>query len=390
MKKRLAIITTHPIQYNAPLFALIAERGNIEVHVFYTWGDTVLQNKYDPGFATEIKWDIPLLNGYSYSFLENRAARKGSDHFWGIDNPGIIDKILAYKPTALLVYGWSFKSHLRVMRYFKGRLPVLFRGDSTLIDSSRKVKDRVRMIFLKWVYRHINKALYTGKNNYDYYRAAGLCGDQLAFVPHVVDNMRFSHQPAELSKGFRNFREEFGIKATDFVFLFSGKMEPKKSPDLLVSAFCEAGFDETVHLVLVGDGPMGKGLKEKYSLHKKIHFGGFINQSRMPEVYKSSDLLVLPSGGPGETWGLAVNEAMACGKPVIVSDHCGCAVDLVKHGINGFVFCAGEKNDLMEKMKKAVNGRKNILEMGHASLEIIEGFSMERAAAGLEQVVMNI
>ena len=69
--KRLAIVTTHPIQYNAPLFKLIQERGNIQIKVFYTWGKTALKNKFDPGFGKYISWDIPLLDGYEYSFEKN-------------------------------------------------------------------------------------------------------------------------------------------------------------------------------------------------------------------------------------------------------------------------------------------------------------------------------
>ena len=74
----------------------------------------------------------------------------------------------------------------------------------------------------------------------------------------------------------------------------------------------------------------------------------------MPSVYKSADVFVLPSGGPGETWGLAVNEAMAAGKPVLVSDKCGCAPDLVDDGVNGFVFKNGQVDDLKDKLERMV------------------------------------
>ena len=165
--KRLAIITTHPIQYNAPLFELLAERNKIDIKVFYTWGKTVLEQKYDPGFGKVIKWDIPLLQGYDYEFLENISADKGSHHFKGIDNPDIIDSIKKYEPDAVLIYGWAFKSHLKVLRYFKNKIPVLFRGDSTLLDKKSWVSSLKRNLFLRWVYRHIDFALYVGKNNYD-------------------------------------------------------------------------------------------------------------------------------------------------------------------------------------------------------------------------------
>src|SRR3982751_16917 len=98
---------------------MLEQRGNIALKVFYTWGKTVLQTKYDPGFNKEIKWDIPLLEGYDYEFLENVAKEKGSHHYRGIVNPGIIRKIVEFQPDALLVFGWKFHSHLKVIRHFK-------------------------------------------------------------------------------------------------------------------------------------------------------------------------------------------------------------------------------------------------------------------------------
>src|SRR4051812_32141110 len=102
--KKLAIVTTHPIQYNAPLFALLQSRKNISIKVFYTWGDTVKQKKYDPGFNKSIEWDIPLLDGYDHCFPENTARDPGSHHFNGIQNPGLIDDIEAWDANAVLVY----------------------------------------------------------------------------------------------------------------------------------------------------------------------------------------------------------------------------------------------------------------------------------------------
>ena len=168
MKKRLAIITTHPIQYHAPLFELLAKRGVVDICVFYTWGATVMDNKYDPGFNKDISWDIDLLNGYNFIFLENSAHDIGSHHFNGIINKDIISVIKDFKPDALLVFGWSFNSHLKAIRYFFRKLPIYFRGDSTLLDHQGYFRKYFRMVFLKWVYRHIDKAFYVGKRNYDY------------------------------------------------------------------------------------------------------------------------------------------------------------------------------------------------------------------------------
>ena len=154
--KRLAIITTHPIQYYAPLFRLLSERKNIDVKVFYTWGEQSKDKIFDPGFGKVREWDIPLLEGYKYEFITNISTIPGSHHFWGINNPNLIQKINHWNANAVLVIGWNFKSHLRAMIYFKGKIPVLFRGDSTLLDeekgfSIKKIKCSKYVLKIKYL-----------------------------------------------------------------------------------------------------------------------------------------------------------------------------------------------------------------------------------------------
>ena len=384
--KRLAIITTHPVQYNAPLFALLQKRQEIDIKVFYTWGESVLAQKYDPGFEKVVEWDIPLLEGYPYEFLENVAPDKGSHHFFGIDNPSIIEAIEKFKPDALLVYGWAFKSHLKAMRYFKNKIPVLFRGDSTLLDTAPFFKTAARRLLLKWIYRHIDFALYTGKNNYDYFRKAGLKTQQLIFAPHAVDNDRFQSLTIEDKAYADCLRRKFNILPGDLVFLFAGKMEPKKDPGILLQAFVESGFSKNVHLVMVGSGVLLEGLQERYSVSPNIHFAGFQNQRQMPAVYQVADVFVLPSKGPGETWGLSVNEAMANGKAIIASDKCGCAADLVHPGKNGYIFKAGDLHELKEVLKKIVENRGHLETMKEASGKIINDYTLTKVAQAIEGV----
>ncbi len=130
---KLAIVTTHPIQYYAPLFKMLHERGVVQIKVFYTWSQSQQGSKFDPGFGKNIEWDIPLLAGYNYTFVDNISSRPGTHHFKGIVNPTLNDEIEQWKPDVLLVMGWSFHSHLKSIRYFYKKIPVLFRGDSTLL-----------------------------------------------------------------------------------------------------------------------------------------------------------------------------------------------------------------------------------------------------------------
>src|SRR5262245_4022749 len=132
---KLAIVSTHAIQYNAPVFRQLAQSTLIEPKVFYTWSQTADGGFFDTEFGAKVQWDVPLLDGYEYEFVPNLASRPGPHGFFGFDNPTLVDAITRWSPDALLVYGWNNRTHLRTLRHFKGRLPVLFRGDSTLLDA---------------------------------------------------------------------------------------------------------------------------------------------------------------------------------------------------------------------------------------------------------------
>lgn len=379
--KRLAIITSHPIQYNAPLFKLLASHPEVDVKVFYTLGLSY-ETMQDKGFGKAIRWDIPLLEGYSYEFLENVSNNPGTFHFKGIINPKIVDRISNFKPSAILVYGWSFASHLKVLRYFKNKVPVFFRGDSTLLDQQKGLRLIARRLLLKWVYSFIDKAFYVGFNNKHYFLKHGVKEEKLVFAPHAVDNNRFGNG-AEYLEESKLIRTAMGIPELHTVFLFSGKFEKKKSPLLLIKAFKKLR-QKQVSLVFVGNGELENLLKAEAEGESNIHFLPFQNQTRMPAVYRSADVFVLPSGGPGETWGLSVNEAMACGLGIIVSDKVGCAADLVRENSNGYIFDAEDQESLLEKLSLCASKSKaELISMGNASKEIIKDWNFDTIGAAI-------
>jgi glycosyltransferase involved in cell wall biosynthesis len=389
-KGKLAIITSHPIQYNAPFFRLLAERNRILVKVFYTWGASVGDKKYDPGFNKVVQWDIPLLSGYEYEFLENTSPDGGTHHFRGILNPDIVERVDTFDPDAILIFGWAFQSHLKVLRHYRKKKLILFRGDSTLLDKPSFLKGQVRLLFLKWVYRHIDYALFVGKNNLEYFKMLGLRDAQLVSAPHAIDIQRFSEMGKLKQEEALDLRKSVGIGLNDMVFLFAGKLERKKSVDTLLAAFVKSGLFKASHLVVVGNGILENELKELYDKFDAIHFMDFQNQSQMPIIYRMADVFVLPSEGPGETWGLSVNEAMACGLPVLVSNRCGCAIDLVWYGKNGYIFNAGDMNDLCEKLEMLlILGKAGLKKMGACSREKIEGFSFEKICEAIEGILSN-
>ncbi|MGC1632621.1 MAG: glycosyltransferase family 4 protein, partial [Gelidibacter sp.] len=342
----------------------------------------------DKTFGKQITWDIPLLEGYEFSFVPNVAKKPGVHHFQGIDCPELIDQIKAYAPNAVLVFGWNFKSHLKTLRHFHGKIPVWFRGDSTLLNETGGVKTKLRRLVLSWVYQFVDKALYVGEENKLYFLRHGLKANELVFVPHAIDNERFSD---DIEKNYevtaQQWRAELGIPTSAIVLLYAGKFEPNKQLEFLIDAVIEVNKqrEDKIILMLVGNGPLENELKSKVKAYDFVFFKPFQNQTQMPIVYRLGNVFCLPS--ISETWGLAINEAMACSRPVIVSDRVGCSKDLIIEDTNGWIFDYRSGNELIQILKSLEFNDLN--SKGKVASRLIQQWSFDTIAASIEKALEN-
>jgi glycosyltransferase involved in cell wall biosynthesis len=383
--KKLAIISSHPIQYNSPLFATMAEKGEFELRVFYTWGEDAIKPKYDPDFGKVIEWDIPLLKGYSYQIMKNVAKQPGSHHFFGIANPHLIHKIEEWGADVVWIWGWSFKSHLKALRYFHRKISVWFRGDSTLLDVSRGItlKSLLRGVLLKWIYSHVDKAFFVGEDNKRYFLKFGLQEKQLIHAPHVVDVDRFAAWNDHYTLKLDVWKSELGIKPDDFVILFAGKFEPKKNPNFIISLSKQLKADR-FKFVMVGNGILESEINEAANLDKRIIVLPFQNQTRMPMTYRLGDVFVLPSVGPGETWGLAMNEALACGIPIFGSNKCGGSIDLIDDSC-GLIFEPNDVNAVAQLLNALSSDIDRLNEMKENAAKRAQEFHYSKVVEGVNQ-----
>jgi glycosyltransferase involved in cell wall biosynthesis len=383
---RLAIVSTHPIQYYAPLFKRLTQSDEVLPRVFYTWSQSAGGAVNDPGFSRSVSWDIPLLEGYEFEFVTNTAARPGTRHFRGLINPTLIARIEGWQADALLVFGWNFQSHLHSLRHFKRRLPVFFRGDSTLLKNSSNLRTQARRVVLRWVYSHIDVALAVGSNNRDYYRWCGLPEERIVFAPHAVDTARFADTDGSRELQAQQRLLELGIPVQHPVLVFAGKFIAEKNCMLLLEAFLKA--EAPGHLLLIGNGPFEEQLRNRAAGRHGVHFLPFQNQRAMPVVYRLGDAYVLPSRS--ETWGLALNEAMACGRPVIASSQVGAARDLVAQRVNGWTFESGNLEQLVAVIREFLSGERAMLrKMGEAALRESTRWSIEAASGAIERTVID-
>lgn len=322
---RLAIVASHPIQYHGPLFRELARR--VDLTVFFAHRAAPI-DQANAGFGVEFDWDIDLLSGYEHSFLLNVADAPNLTNFYGCDTPEIIVRLAEGRFDAVLVMGWHLKSFIQaVLAARRLSMPVLVRGDSHLQTPRGAVKRMAKALAYPAFLRLFDAALYVGHRSRAYWTHYRYPEERLFFSPHCVDDEWFASRST--SEARTNLRNELGLTNGSKVVLFAGKLVPFKRPLDLVSAVAALSNDGCkVELIVAGMGTLKSDVeKAAHSAGLSPHMLGFCNQSRMPAVYAAADVLVLPSDAR-ETWGLVANEALACRRPVVVSDAVGAAPDL--------------------------------------------------------------
>jgi glycosyltransferase involved in cell wall biosynthesis len=379
---RLAIVATHPIQYYAPWFARLAQRADLAVRVYYLW-DFGFTAQVDKGFRVPISWDVPLLEGYEHEFITNRSTNPGTSDYFGLWNPDLPRRLRAWQPDVVLLTAYNYASigHL-LLRWGKHDAPLMFRGDSHRLVPRSGMMELAKRGLIAATFRRFAAALYVGSANREYFRQHGVTEERLFHSPHAVDNQRFFSMRNLAEAEAPKWKRSLGIPQDHRVVLFAGKFEEKKRPLDLLRAFLDARL-ERMSLLYVGSGRQEGELRAAAAGHKDVHIAPFRNQSLMPATYAACDLFVLPSFGPAETWGLAVNEAMCMGRPAIVSDHVGCAQDLVIAGETGLRFRAGDIAALREALRTAFADPQRLKAWGERARTHIRSFSYEQATAGL-------
>lgn len=378
---RIGILDTHPIQYHAPLYRKLAEV--LELKVFYAHRQTP-EGQAAGGFGVAFDWDVPLLAGYPHVFLKNAARRPGVDHFRGCDAPEIPGIIEGQRFDGFIVHGWHSLACWQAMRAcWRTGTPLFVRGDSQLATPRPWwVRTAKRAVYRAFIPR-FDVYLTVGQRARAYYLHYGADPARMVFCPHAVDNEWFAAQAQEARPRREALRRGMGVEHDDILLLFVGKFIAKKRiSDLLEAAARLRGGGLHIRACLVGSGPLEADLRAQAGgLSLPAHFAGFKNQSELSAYYCAADLLVLPSDG-GETWGLVVNEAMACGLPAVVSDACGCAPDLIEEGKTGRTYPPGDVPALANAIGTLLP-RMRSMEIEQALQEKMRVYSITRAVEGI-------
>jgi glycosyltransferase involved in cell wall biosynthesis len=391
---RVACLVSHPIQYQAPLFRYLAARPGIDLTVFFL-SDHSIHAYRDSGFGVNVKWDVPLLDGYRYEFLP-RMGGGNELSFWWPWTFGLRARLRRGRFDALWVHGYAHRGCLAGIAAAKSlNIPVLLRGESNLLsETDDALKLGVKRIAMPALLRTIDGALAIGRLNRDYYLHYGIDASRIFPMPYAVDNEFFRTAALRARPNREALRAELGLKSQRPVILFASKMQPHKRAGDLLEAYARLSPDNeansAAYLIFAGDGEERIALECRARELKcdSIRFVGFRNQSELPAFYDLCDVFVLPS--EHEPWGLVVNEAMNAGKPVIVSDRVGAGTDLVEEGINGFIYSVGDVAALAGHLHQLVENPERRSTMGMQSLEILARYGFEADRDGMLAALNSI
>ena len=388
---RIAFVNTHPIQYFAPLYAYLNKTGNFAVTALYLSNFSV-RGSLDREFGEVLKWDIDLLSGYDARFVKGAELRPQSGSFFSVIAPQIWREVKRGKFDALIVHGHTPAALLIAVGAARhAGIPVFCRAETHLGLTRSAPKRFIRKPLMGAFYRLMNGVLAIGSANAAFYRAMGVPKDRIFFMPYTIDNDRFMTGARMSPELRRQIRAELGVLDDAPIILYAAKLQERKHPDDLIRAALRLReWGVRFHIVIVGSGEMAEELTSLVARNNlnNIHFRGFVNQKVLPRVYGASDVFVLPS--EDESWGLAVNEAMCAGLPVVASKGVGCVPDLVRDKINGRTFAPRDIEGLAVALHSILIDDEARRRMSAASRDIISRWSYAECATGLQGALSSI
>jgi glycosyltransferase involved in cell wall biosynthesis len=381
---KLGMLVTHPIQYYAPLFRELASRTDCELLVFYCHYAT-REEQANAGFGVPFDWDVTLLDGYPYTFLKNVAAKPTTAGFWGLDVPEIADRISprASALDALVIYGWHYKAAWQAMRACRRHgISVLLRSDSHLLNKRPRLISAGKRLVYPLFIRRADACLPAGQLAKQYFLYYGASPDRVFVIPHCIDDKKMSVASDHWSACRQSMRAAWRIEPSQIAWLFAGKFLEIKRPLEFVQLIAELQRNDSKSLgIMVGDGPLRETCEQYARDHQvPVRFPGFMNQSEIARAYTAADALVLPSRS--ETWGIVVNEAMACGLPCFVSTEVGCGPDLIEEGVTGAIVNFGDPAVAARKLQ-VYGDHETLRRMGSAARSHARRFSVQFAAESL-------
>lgn len=382
---RLAILASHPVQYQAPLFRRLAKEPGLESKVFF--GDDYGVRPRDSAWGVSgFTWQGGVTEGYAHVFLRNLARRPDPSSFLGKLNPDLFAEVKRFRPDAALISGYGSLYHLQSIAVSAALgCRMLYFSDASRLPS-KDARGRARGLFLSRVlFPRFDAFLAVGEKSRALYRACGVPEAKLFHFPYAVDGDHFRALARDFKPRRGELRARYGVPEGAICVAYVGRLSPEKNVAELVRGVARTPGQ---HLLIVGSGPEEGALRALAAelLPGRHCFAGFLNQDRIGEAYAAADVCALSSRF--EAWGLVCNEAMSFGLPIVVSDQVGAAPDLVVPGETGFVYPIGDVDALARALidaRKMLENKPSLVARAVAAK--VDAYSIEAMAKGLMEAL---
>ena len=336
---------------------------------------------FDPEFETTVQWDVPLLSGYRWSHVPNKGS--SAESFQGLYNPGLWPLIKSGNYDAVV----SFVGYVRATFWIaylaakRSGASFLFGTDATSLSprDGRVWKRSFKKVVWPKLFGLADEVIVPSSGTLDLMRSLGLPEERITLTPYTVDNDWWLEQSSKVDRSA--VRVSWDVPSGDVVILFCAKLQSWKRPLDLLQAFAKAAISNA-HLVFAGEGPLKEQLQSEaraLGVSPRVRWLGFVNQSTLPSIYRSADVLVLPS--EYEPFGVVVNEAMCCGCAVVASDRVGAARDLVAPTDGGLVYPCGDIEALTGVLRRIATDRGLLESVRRTCLAHIRTWSPEHNIA---------
>lgn len=265
----------------------------------------------------------------------------------------------------------------------KQRAWITMESDTPLTPGKRHWKQIIKRVIYPTLFRIVDLFMPGGTRQANYLKHYGVTENRIAIVNMTVDTVAIQNRQLSFDQNARDhFRAKYSIQQKDLLFLFVGRLEPAKGLVPLLSTFKQLN-ESHQKLLIIGDGTLHPLVLETARSYSNICYAGRLSHLSLLQAYHAADVVVLPSYI--ESWGLIINEAMAMGKPVIVSESVGCVDDLVAHQLTGLII----KTGCVVELAAAINFMKSYPEkrqvMGRDAQEKIASWTLENEAKKIHQ-----
>jgi glycosyltransferase involved in cell wall biosynthesis len=388
----LAVIVSHPVPYFAPWYREIARDDRVRLRVFFCcdWG---VRPYVDSDFHSEIKWDVPLLEGYDHEFL---PIRKRPTHltFTSVNNQQVSKRLSSFGPDVVQGYGYAYSTLWKAWLWARRTdTPFLIYSDSVLSHRSSSRTGFLRDSLVRLFYQHVDGAFAVGDQNVSFHRHYGVPVERIWRGSLPVDQKRFQKDKENTVLNRQSIRQRYSIPTEAFVVICSGKLIPRKRPmDLVEASILGDWTDRGIWLMFVGDGPERAALQSRIDSKElsNVVLTGFINQAEIPAHFQAADVLAVCSSRDPHP--LVVTEAASFGLPIVASDAIGCIgeSDTAQIGVNATAYPCGSVSDLRIAVENLATNQGTWNSMSEASRRIASSQDASVAAAALIDAVQSL